>query len=166
MAKVSVVALPGSDKQVLTGSTFLRPVDPSHQISVTVVVRGRGRPSDAAVMKLGAELPAQRRILTREAFDKDFGARPQDVGRVEEFIHSSGLTIVSWSSAYRRVRITGAVRAFCRAFGVELNYYKKRPNLIHRGRRGPIYIPRWLKGIILRVHGLDNRPMARATVRA
>jgi kumamolisin len=47
------------------------------------------------------------------------------------------------------------------AFGVELRHYAKSGQEPYRGRTGSIYIPKELDGIVVGVHGLDNRPVAK-----
>src|SRR5580692_7218666 len=103
MAKQTRIALPGSVKKPLPGSRLLKAVDPAHQLSVTVTLRSR-KPSasDNDIMKMGAQPPAERRVQTREEFDAKYGADPADVESVEDFVHSNGLTVISWSSANRR----------------------------------------------------------------
>jgi kumamolisin len=59
----------------------------------------------------------------------------------------------------RAVRLSGTVKCFDRAFGVNLkNYFSKE--VTYRGRTGHVYVPDKLAKVIEGVFGLDNRPLA------
>ena len=56
--------------------------------------------------------------------------------------------------------LSGSAGAFDQAFQVDLGHYES-PQGAYRGRTGPVYVPSSLKGVVLAVQGLDNRPQAK-----
>jgi len=164
MKKQAQIAVPGSERKPLAGAKSAGATDPTDQIEVTVRVRGRADASEKQIFQAGAQLPADRKVLSRDEFLARFGADPADMALVEAFAHDHGLAVVRSSAAERTVRLKGAVSDFNAAFGVKLKHFKStRAN--YRGRTGSIFIPKALKGIVVGVHGLDNRPVAHPHVR-
>src|SRR5262249_8513179 len=70
------------------------------------------------------------------------------------------LNVKSVHLASRTVKLTGTVKALSAAFGVKLNKVKHE-GATYRMRKGSVQIPAELEGIVIGVHGLDNRPVAR-----
>ena len=62
------------------------------------------------------------------------------------------------------MKLTGTVKAFSAAFGVSLAKVKHGA-ATYRMRTGSVNIPADLKDIVVGVHGLDNRPVARPRFR-
>jgi kumamolisin len=79
---------------------------------------------------------------------------------VQAFARAHGLKVSSVNRGARVVVLSGPAAAFNKAFQVDLAHYEG-PQGTYRGRTGFVYIPAGLKGVILSVHGLDNRPHAR-----
>jgi kumamolisin len=137
--------------------------DPNEPIEVTVRLRRRGRkqPSDEDLMKLGGTPPSERPVVGREELAAEQAADPADIARVEAFAHAHGLTVASSNPAQYLLRLRGTAASLSEAFGVTLRHYTKGRDLTYRGRTGKIYIPKDLQGIVVGVHGLDNRPVAK-----
>jgi kumamolisin len=168
-----------SDSVVLAGSARVRPrgcklldaAPPQERLQVTVRVRlPPSAPSlSEHVAALGLQAPRQRQYLSREEFLGRFGADAADVAQVEAFAHAHGLTVVRVDIAARSLRLEGTVAQFSSAFGVKLRRARFSGGTFKHGtyrtRSGEIRIPRQLQGIIVGVHGLDNRPVARAHFR-
>jgi len=74
MATKPRVKLPGSERKAMAGAKAGKTVDASDQIEVTVRVRGRAQASPEALMKIGAQKPAERQTLSREDFAARYGA--------------------------------------------------------------------------------------------
>jgi kumamolisin len=155
------VALPGSERKTIKGAKVKRAADPKERIQISLRVRSRtrGRPPAADLMAMGSQLPAERKYLTREEFAEQYGADPRDIASVENFAHTHDLTVESVSLEQQTVKLSGTVAAFQAAFGVKLKHFQSR-GATYRGRTGAIYIPKELDGIIVGVHGLDNRRVA------
>ena len=161
MAKKPSIKLPGSVRKAMAGAKAGKTVDADDQIEVTVRIRGRVQASPEALMKIGAQKPGERRPLSREEFAEQYGADPADFDKVEAFAHDHGLAVSAASPGQRTIRLKGSAASLSEAFGVQLRHYTKGGADPFRGRTGSIYIPKDLKDIIVGVHGLDNRPVAK-----
>jgi kumamolisin len=161
MATKPRIKLPGSERKAMAGAKAGKTVDASDQIEVTVRVRGRAQASPEALMKMGAQKPAERQTLSREDFAARYGADPADFAKVEAFAHDHGLVVSAANAGQRTIRLKGSAASLSEAFGVELRHYTKGGAAPYRGRTGAIYIPKDLQDIVVGVHGLDNRPVAK-----
>jgi kumamolisin len=165
------VILAGSARVKPRGCKLLDAAPPQERLQVTVRVRlPRSAPSlSEHVAALGLQGPRQRQYLSREEFLRRYGADAADIAQVEAFAHQHGLTVVRVDIAARSLRLEGTVAQFSLAFGVKLRRARFGRGTFRRGtyrtRSGEIRIPRHLQGIIVGVHGLDNRPVARAHFR-
>jgi len=155
------VAVPGSVREPMPGANKSGSCDPNEEVRVTVVVRPRPLSSDVKPLE---EAIAGGERLTRDQYERRYGADAADVEKVREFARAHGLTVSSVSLAARTVKLTGTAAACSKAFQVDLNMYHG-PQATYRGRVGPVYIPADLRDIIVSVHGLDNRPQAKAHFR-
>jgi kumamolisin len=155
------IVLPGSERSARSGSRVVGAPDPNEQIRISVLVRARKTMQNLASAKeLTATSPHQRKYMSREQFAADYGANPDDIGKIEAFAHQHNLTVVEASSPRRTVVLSGTIAALSAAFSVYLANYE-HPDGAFRGRTGPIYIPADLAGIVQGVFGFDNRPQAR-----
>ncbi len=161
MATKAHIKLPGSGRKAMAGAKAGKTVDADDQIEITVRIRGRAQASSEDLMKIGAQKPAERRTLSREQFAAQYGADPADFAKVEAFAHDHGLAVSAANVGQRTIRLKGSAASLSEAFGVELRHYAKGGAAGYRGRTGSIYIPKDLKDIIVGVHGLDNRPVAK-----
>jgi len=169
------VILAGSARARPRGCKLLDAAPPQERLQVTVRVRVRVRAPRSApslsehAAALGLQAPRQRQYLSREEFLRRFGADAADVVQVEAFAHQHGLTVVRVDMAARSLRLEGTVAQFSIAFGVKLRRARLGQGTFRHGtyrtRSGEIRIPSRLQGIIVGVHGLDNRPVARAHFR-
>lgn len=155
------VALPGSERSARSGSRVVGAPDPNEHIRISVLLRPRNTMQNLASAKeLTATSPHQRKYMSREQFAAEYGANPDDIGKIEAFAHQHNLTVVEASSPRRTVVLSGTIAALSAAFSVYLANYE-HPDGAFRGRTGPIYIPADLAGIVQGVFGFDNRPQAR-----
>jgi kumamolisin len=99
--------------------------------------------------------------LTRDVFDRRFGASTEDINLVLAYARQHDLTVLQTSVSRRCVILGGSVQRFSEAFGVYLADFIPDSGVMYRGRSGAIHIPEILKDIITGVFGLDNRPQAR-----
>lgn len=98
--------------------------------------------------------------MTHSQFPGLYGASEQDVERVQEFAKSNGLSVESVDLRRRRVRLCGTLAKLTKAFEADLSIYRLPSGNQFRGRKGALCIPEDLKGVVLAVLGLDNRPAA------
>jgi len=159
------VELKGSDRAALPGGQDVGPADPNQQIEVSVLLR---RSSEAgefpSAAKLGAQLPRQRKYLTRDEFAKEHGASAADIEEIRAFAAEYDLKVVGEDRASRTIKVSGTVRAFGTAFGANLRRYQHGSGA-YRCRTGTLTIPANLESIVQGVFGLDNRPQAKTHFR-
>lgn len=161
MAPTRYMAVPGSEHDPLPGATQTGPCDPREVLNVTLVLRAR--PLGKNVKPLG-ELLAQGERVTRTQYAARYGADPKDVARVRTFARANGLKVANVNVAARTVGVSGPAASFSKAFQVELSQYSAPP-VSYLGRKGSVYVPSNLHGVIVAVHGLDNRPQAQPRFR-
>jgi len=162
MRQAKFVPLAGSARTAPRGSRAFTKQDDEQVIDVTLRIRPK-RPSaelDKLVAKLGRQLPGKRRYLTREELVAAHGASDEDVMKVERFAHDKGLTVSNIHMSSRVVHLRGSIANMRAAFKVNLRKYVSSGRT-YRVREGSVAIPAVLKGIVVGVHGLDNRPVAR-----
>lgn len=166
VAKDRLIKLHGSERQAPQESRKLTDADSSEQIEITL--RLRSKTSDAALdrvaQRLGKQRPKLRKYLTREELEAKHGAREADVHKVEAFAHENNLTIRRVHMSSRVVRLQGTVNDIRKAFSVDLRM-AKFGDRTYRVRQGAVSVPKSLSGIVIGVHGIDNRPIAKPHVR-
>ncbi|WP_244433181.1 S53 family peptidase [Bradyrhizobium japonicum] len=152
------VTLANSARKLPKGAKLVGAADPKQEIEISVRLRAK-RADDEQVMALGAQPPRERQYLSRAEFGAAMGADPADVAKIDDFAHHHDLNVKSVHLASRTVKLTGTVKAMSAAFGVKLNKVRYE-GATHRMRKGSVQIPAELAGIVVGVHGLDNRPVA------
>ncbi|WP_354268640.1 protease pro-enzyme activation domain-containing protein [Bradyrhizobium japonicum] len=152
------LALANSARKLPKGAKLVGAADPKQEIEISVRLRAK-RADDEQVMALGAQPPRERQYLSRAEFGAAMGADPADVAKIDDFAHHHDLNVKSVHLASRTVKLTGTVKAMSAAFGVKLNKVRYE-GATHRMRKGSVQIPAELAGIVVGVHGLDNRPVA------
>jgi kumamolisin len=162
------VELKGSTRAALPGGKDVGPADPNQQIEVSVLLRRGSKPGEfpsaAQIAQAGAQLPRQRKYLTREEFARAHGASAADLEKIRAFAKQYHLKLVSEDRASRTVKLSGTVEAFNEAFGANLRHYEHASST-YRCRTGALSIPADLGSVVLGVFGLDNRPQAEAHFR-
>ena len=138
------VTVAGSDKPLDPRATRLNPVDPQARVDVTVRLR-----PDAAI-------PDGYAGQTRDAFEAEHGARPDDIARLTTFAHDFGLDVDAVSAPERTIALSGTAAHMNAAFGVDLAQYQT-PEETYRGRVGAITVPAEIADAVGGVFGLDDR---------
>jgi kumamolisin len=146
------------------GAAATGKADPGEQMRVSILLR-RGNASGfkARVAELN-DPAATGGHLSREAFEREFGASETDIHAVRTFAASHGLTVAGEHAGRRTVTLAGTVAQFNAAFGVDLQQFDYAGGS-YRGRTGSIHLPDELHGCVEAVLGLDNRPAATAHFR-
>ncbi|MFZ0707441.1 MAG: S53 family peptidase [Candidatus Korobacteraceae bacterium] len=153
--------VPGSERKPMPGATKVGAPDPNELMHVTVVLRSRtGGKKQPSLEKLIAK--GDR--LTREEYQARYGAEPADVAQVAAFASRHGLTVAQVNTAARTMLLTGRTADFSQAFQVQFEQCEHKGRKF-RQRTGAVNIPADLSGIVVSVHGLDNRPQAQAHFR-
>ncbi|HEY6451848.1 MAG TPA: S53 family peptidase [Steroidobacteraceae bacterium] len=154
--------LPGSVRKLPRGTRLIGPAPSRQRIQVTLRLRSRrgANPLRELLGTMAVQSPRQREYLSRREYAERFGADPADVALIEAFAHAQELTVVRVDLPARIIRLEGTVAALSAAFGVRLGR-ARLGGVQRRLRRGPVFLPPPLRGIVLGVHGLDDRPVAR-----
>jgi kumamolisin len=153
-----MIRLANSERTPLANALAVGRTPDDERMEITVRVRRRAEIAPHLLARDDSARPAKP--LSRKMFALRHGALPQDLARVAAFAKKSGLQVLAASAARRTVTLHGTAGAFSSAFGVKLERYEHDRGT-YRGRTGAVKIPHALKGIIVGVFGLDNRPYAR-----
>jgi len=154
------VPLAGSERTPLKGARDVGPVSPNETVDVTLRLRSRSGKKPFVDADEFSKPVRNRKILSREEFEKQHGAHPESIAMVESFAREHGLTVKETSVPRLTVILSGSAVAVNKAFGVELRLYE-HPAGRYRGRTGRIYLPADLHAVVAGVLGLDNRPQAK-----
>ena len=151
----------GSDKIHPEGAKCIGACNPSEQIEVIVMLRRKDEAGFKQMMARidAGEAPAQS--VSREDFDKRFGASDEDIEKVKNFAAQYGLTVVRAESETRSVVLKGTIEQFQKAFDVKLERFQHHNIGEYRGRTGPVNVPAEMHDAVTAVLGLDSRPQAR-----
>ena len=152
----SRIELTGSFRKLPTG-TNIGNASFNQVIEVLVKVR-RKNPIRNYIRGIAT---GKNKSVSREIFDRRFGASQEDIDLVVAFARQHDLTVLQTSVSRRCVILMGSVQKFNDAFQVNLSEFIPANGISYRGRTGSIHIPEILKDIITGVFGLDNRPQAR-----
>ncbi len=155
------ISVSGSERQPVPGAREVGTPSADERIEISVLVRPRR--SYNAIQSSNALKPVrpkERQYLSRQEFEKAYGADPKDVQKVEAFAHAHNLTVMQVSLPRRTIVLAGTIAQLTEAFGVEMSLYEHEGNT-YRGRKGPVSLPEDLSGIIQGVFGFDNRRQAR-----
>ena len=158
----------GSERRPSPAAVRQGPADANEVLQVTITLRRRpDGPPAPDFDAVGAVPLAQRRPLSRDEFAAKYGAHPDDIAKVVDFVRTAGMTVVETNAARRTVVASGTVAQMNDAFAVELGRYaapvqpRRRgaapATESYRGRSGHVHVPAALEGIVLGVFGLDNR---------
>ncbi len=163
-------SVPGSVRKPMVGARSVGAADPRERMEVTVVVRPKAKEGVRQQVQAMIERRAQGRLSPEEErrarnnFRALHDADPDDLDRVEQFARQHGLSVVEKSAARRAVVMSGTVKDFSEAFGVNLERYEYEGGT-YRGRVGPVQIPAEIKDVVTGVFGLDDRPQVKPHLR-
>jgi kumamolisin len=174
--------VPGGERPLMKDSKQLGPLDPSAELSVTMLLRPRpGSPPLPDIAHWEQNPPGQRNFLSPDQFTQQYGAARADIDAVTRFAATYGLKVLESHAGRRTVIVRGTAEQMNAAFGVELNQYEsplpaRGGNLrsqqgdassdaaaqtqTHRGFEGAVHLPAELSGVVRAVIGLDNRRLA------
>jgi kumamolisin len=149
----------GSHKDPVPDARPAGPVNNAELVDVTVRVRAKpGSNLEGDFESLVSKPAAQRTYLTPEELDATHGAADTDLDKVEEFAEENRLSVVSRDPGQRTITLRGTLGALQMAFDTRLEMFHHQKGTF-RGRSGSITVPASLKGVVVGVHGLDNRPL-------
>jgi len=159
---IDMVALSGSNRDLLPGSQLVGDADAAKVITVSVYVRRNPEArAGLRIHRYALTLPAKRRQFSEQEIVSAYGASEKDLDAVARFARGHNLKVVESSVAKRSVRLQGTVGDFAKAFNVKLQRFSHDTGE-YRGRTGHIYVPVGLRGIVRGIFGLDNRRLGRS----
>ncbi|WP_375496886.1 protease pro-enzyme activation domain-containing protein [uncultured Jatrophihabitans sp.] len=144
--------LPGSARAAAAPGELAGPLDPATIIEITLVLRRRAEPPEAAFT---------RAPLTRAELAERYGADPADLEAVRATVTAAGAEVVSADAASRLLRVRGSAGTLSELFGTSLHRTTDTTPGTRR-RSGELSVPQPLAGALEAVLGLDDRPQARA----
>lgn len=150
MANFKKIPLLGSYKQKPLGQLATN-LNKEELITVTIRLRRKNEITTAI---------AQGKQLSHTEFVQEYGADEKDLQEVESYCKEYKLNLIKNDPASRSLVYQGKITDFEQAFTVKLSHYNLN-GLLYREREGEIFIPEQLKGLIIGIFGLDNRPAAR-----
>ncbi len=128
----------GSDKTAPQGAKkCLGQCDLGEQIEVIVMLRRKDEAGFRQVMTKIESDEAPGEPVSREEFNKRFGASEDDVDKIKAFAKQYGLTVGRAEPATRSVVLEGTVEQFQKAFNVKLERFQHHNMGEYRGRSGP-----------------------------
>ncbi|SDD48278.1 S53 family peptidase [Paraburkholderia lycopersici] len=154
----------GSEYPAPAGARCVGACDPVEHFSVVLILRRQAADEFRALVdKLTANDPAAH-PLSREDYERRFGASAEDIKRVEQFAHAHGLTVDHADAVARRVVLSGTVQQYNAAFGVDLQRFEHqigKATYHFRQPSGPVHLPEDMHDVVTAVVGLDNRAKAK-----
>jgi kumamolisin len=164
----SSVPISGSNRPPLAKVKLLGRSNREKRICISIYARRNPqRALEAASLpeELGRQLPQNRKYLSDKQFNEIYGADPQDLKKVENWIKRNGLKVVDSSVPHRRVIVEGRTGDIEKTFALVLNEYDDVDLGRFRGRVGEIHVPSDLASVVQGVFGLDTRPAGRHRLR-
>jgi len=161
MSNSKYTKLPGSERKPLAGAVKTGAVDPNQVIQVTVTLRPRAAGKKQPSLD---NLVASGQRISREDYAARYGADPKDVQKVSAFAAAHNLSVGQVNLGARSLVLTGKTGDFSQAFQTGLERYEFEGRTF-RHRTGDISIPEELSKVVVSVHGLDDRPQAKAHFR-
>ena len=110
----------GSDKSQPEGAQCIGACDPDEQIEVVVMLRRQNEGEFTQLMKRSMNGAADAEPVSRDEFDKRFGASAADVAKTEAFAKAHRLSVVRADAGSRSVVLSRHDRPVQHAFGVKL----------------------------------------------
>lgn len=133
-------------------------------MEVTLVLRPRMDTTCPSAVEVGQLAIPFRSHLSRAQLVELRGAHPDDVASVASWAAGAGLRMGDSRPGVRLVLVSGPADRVAAAFGVILAW-QDLPEGRVRVARGEVQLPELLRGPVVAVLGLDQRPIARPNLR-
>ncbi|WP_395062302.1 protease pro-enzyme activation domain-containing protein [Paraburkholderia silvatlantica] len=153
----------GSEHPAPAGAQCVGACDPAERFRIVLILRRQASAEfHELVDRLTANDPAAQPV-SREAYERRFGASAADIERVRQFANAHGLTVDQADASARRVVLSGTVQQYNAAFGIDLQRFEhqvgKTTHHFHQPS-GPLHLPEDMHEVVTAVVGLDNRAKA------
>ncbi|WP_233869919.1 S53 family peptidase [Paraburkholderia adhaesiva] len=156
--------LAGSNHPAPANAKCVGACDPAERFEIVVMLRRQNGDGFRDLVERLESGDASAQPVSREEFERHFGASVADVQCVERFAASHGLTVVSTDPAARRIVLSGTVEQYNAAFGVDLQHFEHQVgNATHHFHQPghPVHLPEDVHEVVTAVLGFDNRAKAR-----
>jgi kumamolisin len=143
-----------------SGATCVGACDPAERFEVVVVLRRQQAAAFRSLVEGLMERDPSAQPVSREEYERRFGAAREDIERVERFAAAHGLTVERADAAARRVVLSGTVEQYNAAFGVDLQRFEHQIGQSTHHFRQPgrsVQLPQDVRDIVTAVVGFDNR---------
>jgi kumamolisin len=157
--RMKMVKVKGSESPKLMGIRATGKAAASEMVEVTLHLRSRNRAKNAIEREISRLISGQRKPMTRDEWEKTFGADPADVTKIEAIAKKHGLAAVSSNLAMRTMIVKGTSAKTGAFFGVERKMYKASEG-VFACHDGAVRVPAEIAPIIKHVGGLDERHRA------
>ncbi|MEU6480404.1 protease pro-enzyme activation domain-containing protein [Streptomyces sp. NPDC047017] len=140
-----LAALPGGER--LSLSVALRPRD---QVALDALVKAVGDPHS----------PSYRHFLTARQYNQRFAPSAAQLGQVESWLKSRGLTVTGSTANRQSVTVTGTAEEAAKAFGTSLSHYQGANGQHFFAPDTDPVVPAALAGVVRAVTGLSDQAAA------
>ncbi|HEY7389638.1 MAG TPA: protease pro-enzyme activation domain-containing protein [Bryobacteraceae bacterium] len=135
-------------------------VDPNMVLPRVTVELQRSPAQQAALKQLLAEQqdpasPNYHKWLTPQQFADRFGASQDDINKIEQWLQSHNLTLISVAAARNSITVTGTAAEVEKVFGVEIHRYVINGQPHFANATNPS-VPAAFRGVIGGIRGLNN----------
>ena len=146
------VVLAGSARAMRPGAKVLGVADQDEWIELTIKVRRK-----KALPEMGMKVVKPLSIKELEA---QYGADPKDMEKVRTVLTGFGVKVLKEEAVSCSILAGARAEVWESVFQVRLFHYSHSEGN-YRGRKGDLWLPVELQGIVLGVFGLDNRKMVK-----
>ncbi|MGW4807715.1 S53 family peptidase [Kitasatospora sp. NPDC004272] len=151
----SARALPGTHPEWATPQADAGPADASAPATARIYLAGRDASGLAALAKAVSDpdSPSYGRYLSPDQVRAEFGATPEQVEAVTDWVTGAGLTVSASTAHY--VQVAGSTAAMAEAFGTGFHDYRTADGT-HRAPTSDAVVPAAVAGSVLAVSGLAD----------
>ncbi|HUK31368.1 MAG TPA: S53 family peptidase [Candidatus Acidoferrum sp.] len=162
---MKMVKIKGSESPKLAGIRAIGKAAPNEIVEVTLHLRSRNHAKNAIEREIARLISGQRKPMTREEWEKTFGADPADVAKIEGVAKKHGLAVVSSHLGMQTIKVMGDSEKAAAFFGVERKLYESPDGGLFTGYDGAVRVPAEIAPLIKHLGGLDERQLAHRTPR-
>jgi kumamolisin len=152
-----LVAVSNQDVALMPQAQFLRPMDSSQPLSLSVGLQIRNPASlDRLIQAIyDPQSPQYHHYLTPAQFVRDYAPSADQVQQVVSYLQSQNLTVTSVAPNRLLLNVTGTVTQAQQAFHVQINTYRLGARAFFANATPP-RVPASIQSLISSISGLDN----------
>jgi kumamolisin len=157
---LKMVQVKGSENPKYPGMRAKGMADPDEIVEVTVHLRSRTHAKNAIEREIAKLISGRRKPITREEWEKKFGADPADMAKIEAIAEGYGLKASAKHLGARMMKLAGTSESASAFFGIERMKFSSGGGKF-TGHLGPVRVPAKIAPLITHVGGLDARQQMR-----